>query len=122
MRTFIKSVVVLGMCWVAGVKTAGAQVSGTVHNQPASFYYVPDWEMYYDKPAQQFIYFDGKSWVRSDDVPDWFTDKSINVVDKSYNGSDPYVQIEKDRKLHPSRNRAAGGPRYRKDERSIVKK
>ncbi|MCK7557303.1 hypothetical protein MKQ70_20765 [Chitinophaga sedimenti] len=65
---------------LAFVKPANAQVRININigSQPlwgpagydyAGYYYFPDIEAYYDVPARQYIYRDGRNWVRKNSLP-----------------------------------------------------
>ncbi|RZJ68277.1 MAG: hypothetical protein EOO50_02330 [Flavobacterium sp.] len=85
---------------------ANAQVSVSVNiNAPApawiaapvpsaQFYYLPDIQVYYDRPAAQFIYYGGGGWVRARHLPASYGYYNLNrgrtVCLTDYRGYAPY--------------------------------
>lgn len=100
---------------------ANAQVSVSVNiNAPAPpwiaapvaearFYYLPDIQVYYDRPAAQFIYYGGGRWIRARHLPASYgyydLDRGRTVCLTDYHGYAPYRQF----KTHKVRY---SGPHY----------
>lgn len=65
------------------------------------YYYLPDVQAYYDIRASQFIYFGGRSWVRSRYLPRHHRNYDLNsgykVVLNDYHGNRPYTNFHNDR-------------------------
>lgn len=87
--------------------TATAQVSVSVNiNAPAPawiaapvpdarYYYLPDIQVYYDRPAAQFIYYGGGGWIRARHLPASYgyydLDRGRTVCLTDYRGYAPYT-------------------------------
>ena len=60
----------------------------------AQYYYLPDVEAYYDVNTSQFIYYEGRSWVRRSYLPSRYRDYDLyggyKVVMNGYHGRTPY--------------------------------
>lgn len=110
--------------------TTQAQVSVSVNvNAPAprwiaapvpaaQFYYLPDIQVYYDRPAAQFIFMSGGGWVRSRHLPPAYRDYDLyhgrTVCISDYHGYAPY-------RYHRS-HRARYAPRYYEPVRTVYVK
>ena len=110
---------------------ATAQVSVSVNiNSPAPawiaapvpearFYYLPEIQVYYDRPAAQFIYLDGSSWIRARSLPaayhgyDLHRGRTVCLTD--YRGHAPYSYYRSHRAQY-------GGPRYHAPVRTVYVK
>lgn len=108
--------------------TSFAQVSVSVNiNAPApawiaapvpaaQFYYLPDIQVYYDRPAAQFIYRNNRGWIRSRSLPvayrgyDLYRGRTVCLAD--YHGSAPYAYY----RTHHARY---AGPRYAAPVRTV---
>ena len=55
-----------------GVNIGSQPVWGPAGYDYAQYYYFPDIDLYYDVPGRQFIYFDGRSWVGSYQLPSFY--------------------------------------------------
>jgi len=113
------------------VQFSNAQVSVNVNiNAPAPawiaapvpaarFYYLPDIQVYYDRPAAQFIYLHGGAWTRSRSLPaayhgyDLHHGRTVCLTD--YRGQAPYSYY----KTHRVRY---AGPRYHQPVRTVYVK
>lgn len=96
----------LGLFLTTIATTAEAQVSVSVNiNAPAPgwiaapvpdarFYYLPDIQVYYDRPAAQFIYMSGGGWIRARHLPVAYRDYDLyhgrTVCLSDYRGYAPY--------------------------------
>ncbi len=62
------------------------------------YYYLPDLEAYYDVPASKFIYYSGKTWVRSATLPGRYRTYDLyngyKVVMTDYRGNSPYAHFK----------------------------
>lgn len=67
---------------------------GPVGYSDVDYYYLPDVEAYYDINSSQFIYFEGRSWVRRSYLPSRYRDYDLyngyKVVMNDYHGRTPY--------------------------------
>lgn len=58
------------------------------------YYYLPDVEAYYDINTEEFIYFEGRSWIRRSYLPNRYRDYDLyngyKVVMNDYHGRTPY--------------------------------
>jgi len=85
----------------------------------AQFYYLPDIQVYYDRPAAQFIYLDRGAWIRSRSLPaayrgyDLHRGRTVCITD--YHGNAPYSYY----KSHRTRY---GSPRYHAPVRTVYVK
>jgi hypothetical protein len=87
-------------------KHANAQISVSVNlnidSQPAwgptgyntvNYYYLPDIDCYYYVPTQQFIYFNGSSWIYASSLPPQYSNYDLyNGYKVVINGNKPYLQ------------------------------
>ena len=97
--------VILGMLFLI-TTSLSAQVSVNVNiGKPpiwaktapveVQYYYLPDIEVYYDAPAQRYIYLNNGAWVRSAYLPkrhrgyDLYHSRPVYLTD--YRGNQPYV-------------------------------
>jgi hypothetical protein len=93
--------------------TIQAQVSVNVNigNAPSwgpsgysevEYYYLPDIETYYDIRTSEFIYFGGRTWIRSRYLPREYRYYNLNsgykVVLSNYHGSRPYTHFQDNRR------------------------
>lgn len=66
------------------------------------YYYLPDIETYYDIRTEEFIYFGGRSWIRSIYLPREYRYYNLNrgykVVLSNYHGSRPYTHFQDNRR------------------------
>lgn len=79
-----KSFFVLAFIWACiGFTPTNAQVNVQVNigSQPlwgpvgydyVEYYYLPEYEVYYDVPTRQFVYLDGRNWVFATALPSRF--------------------------------------------------
>lgn len=103
----MKKFIYLGMMMVLGlafVKPANAQVRININigSQPvwgpvgydyASYYYFPDIEAYYNIPTKQFIYREGRHWVKMDRLPNRYRNFDVYGSYKVViNDRDPYLR------------------------------
>ena len=51
----------------------------------AEYYYLPEYEAYYDVPAQRFVYLDGGNWVFVSALPSRFGRVNLFNSEKSFN-------------------------------------
>lgn len=62
----------------------------------ARFYYLPDIQVYYDRPAAQFIYYGGGGWIRARHLPASYgyynLDRGRTVCLTDYHGYAPYTR------------------------------
>ncbi|MBD3581108.1 hypothetical protein [Flavobacterium selenitireducens] len=85
----------------------------------ARFYYLPDIQVYYDRPAAQFIYLHGGSWIRSRSLPaayhgyDLHHGRTVCLTD--YRGHAPYAYYNTHRVRY-------AGPRYHQPVRTVYVK
>lgn len=85
----------------------------------AEFYYLPDIQVYYDRPAAQFIYLHQGSWIRSRSLPvayrgyDLHRGRTVCLTD--YHGRTPYSYY----RTHRARYAA---PRYHAPVRTVYVK
>jgi len=65
------------------------------------FYYIPEIDVYYDVPEQQFIYISNRKWIRSAYLPSRCRNYNLrrgNIVYLTdYRGNSPYVYHKKHR-------------------------
>lgn len=98
-------IIVLGLALVSGTVTAQVNVTigtapswGPVGYPKAHYYYLPDIETYYDVHTNQFISYNGASWVRSKSLPAAYRTYDLNkghkVVLARYNGRTPYAYFK----------------------------
>lgn len=80
------------------------------------YYYLPDVDMYYDVPAQRFLYVKNGKWIRAERLPTRYSGYNLrngNVVYLTdYRGSTPYVFHKNHKvryvgkKYHPTKMKA----------------
>lgn len=62
------------------------------------YYYLPDVEAYYDVPSSQFIYLNGRTWVRRATLPSRYRTYDLyngyKVVMTDYRGNEPYIHFK----------------------------
>lgn len=77
LHSFLFTLMVTLTMWLAPVATI-AQVNININMQPAwgpveydyvEYYYLPEYEVYYDVPRQQFVYLDGGRWIFGASLP-----------------------------------------------------
>ncbi len=85
----------------------------------ARYYYLPDIQVYYDRPAAQFIYMSGGGWIRSRALPVAYRDYDLyhgrTVCINDYRGYAPYSHYRTHRVRY-------GGPRYAAPVRTVYVK
>ncbi|NRT12682.1 hypothetical protein [Flavobacterium sp. 14A] len=68
------------------------------------YYYLPDIQAYYDIRASQFIYYGGRNWVRSRQLPRQYRNYDLyngyKVVLNNYRGNSPYRYYNTHRKTY----------------------
>jgi len=71
---------------------------GPVGYSNVDYYYLPDVQAYYDIRASQFIYFGGRTWIRSRYLPGQYRNYDLyngyKVVLNDYHGSRPYSNFK----------------------------
>ncbi|SMO64803.1 hypothetical protein [Solitalea koreensis] len=75
------------------------------------YYYLPDIYSYYDAFNGEFIYNDGRAWVRMSSLPRCYRDYNLNSAYKvvlEYNGDRPYAYYSSHSRSYPCRYQ---GPR-----------
>ncbi|WP_300568546.1 hypothetical protein [Flavobacterium sp.] len=91
---------------VCSLTQAQVSVNVSIGNPPpwgpagyteVEYYYIPDIESYYDVRNEQFIYYQGGTWVRASSLPRQYRDYDLydgyKVVLNDYHGSTPYVHF-----------------------------
>lgn len=62
------------------------------------YYYLPDIEVYYDVPAQRYIYLNNGAWIRTANLPQKYRGYDLYVSRpvylKGYKGNKPYVYFK----------------------------
>lgn len=62
---------------------------------PTQYYYLPDVDMYYDVPAQRFLYVKNGKWVRAERLPSRYSGYNLRngkvVYLTDYSGNTSYV-------------------------------
>lgn len=105
MKTF-KLTIGLFLLW-ATVSQAQVSVNVNIGAPPAwgpagydevEYYYLPDLETYYDVHASQFIYYDGRGWIRTKYLPRHHRHYDLyngyKVVLSDYHGHSPYSHFK----------------------------
>ena len=71
----------------------------------ARYYYLPDIQCYYDVPNSMFIYYSGRRWIRSRNLPERYRDYDLyngyKVVINDYRGNTPYYMFRDHRMKYP---------------------
>ena len=102
MKTF-KLVVLVMVLFFAGAVQAQISLRFNVGSLPewapsgysgVRYYYLPDVEAYYDVQSSNFIYYEGRSWVRRSYLPYRYRNYDLyngyKVVMNNYHGNTPY--------------------------------
>ncbi len=70
---------------------------GPVGNPQVRYYYLPDVLAFYDVHSSEYIYFDGRTWIRRAVLPSRYKNYDLysgyKVVMKFYQGNTPYTHF-----------------------------
>ncbi|MGE8293765.1 MAG: hypothetical protein ACN6ON_18880 [Sphingobacterium sp.] len=76
-KMFYTAAIIAGL-FVAGTADAQVSISVNIGSQPswgpvgydyARYYYMPEYNMYYDVPARCYVYYDNGGWIRRASLP-----------------------------------------------------
>lgn len=102
----MKAIKILIVALLIGFSTANAQVSVNVNigappvwapapPAPTQYYYLPDIDVYYDVPAERYIYINNGVWIHSVNLPYRYRDYVYHnprvVYLTDYRGNAPYT-------------------------------
>lgn len=102
MKTFLLAVGLLLGSGLGEWATAQVNISVNIGNQPlwgptgydyVNYYYLPDLNIYYNVPQQQWVYFDGRSWVNTTVLPPQYRNYDLYRLHKVViNDPQPYLR------------------------------
>lgn len=91
---------------IFSISNANAQVSVNINlgtppiwapadRVAVQYYYLPDIDVYYDVPQQQYIYVSNRNWIRSNSLPSRYRNYNLRgghvVYLNDYRGNSPYM-------------------------------
>ena len=112
MKRLLSILVLTGIITLSSVSYSNAQVNVSVNigSQPlwgpvgydaVQYYYLPDLEMYYDVPTQQFVYLSNGRWVFATGLPPQYRNYDLYSGYKVVvNRPQPWLRFENDRAMY----------------------
>lgn len=92
MKTLFVSLVVLSGLFIAGSANAQVHNVGIRNSHHADYFYLPDIDMYYYIPGEQFVYLSDNHWIFSRHLPSAYRDYDFAHGQRIYvNGMNPYM-------------------------------
>lgn len=102
------------------VNVGGPPVWAPTAPVEVQFYYLPDIEVYYDVPAQRYIYLNNGAWARSANLPKRYRGYDLHfshpVYLSDYKGNKPYLNFKQHKVKYKGKGNWKGNNRKAKQK------